>query len=211
MSKRIFAALAAVCLTAAQATHAQETNAADPAAVEQVAVGTCAICHGPQGNSISPKFPVLAGQQPSYFVAQLEAFKSQTRGDPDAMGYMWGMAAPLSETMMHGLADYYGKQIPRAGAKGPASLMARGAEIYQKGDASKGIPACAACHGPHAGGNDTYPRLAGQHAQYLMKQLRSFQNNMRDVAVMHGVASGLKGNDVEAVAVYLQSLGNKGE
>ena len=61
--------------------------------------------------------------------------------------------------------------------------------------------------GAGAAGTDDYPRLAGQHVQYLMKQLRSFQNNMRNVAVMHGVATGLQLGDMEAVATYLQSLG----
>ena len=64
------------------------------------------------------------------------------------------------------------------------------------------------CHGPNAAGTDDFPRLAGQHAQYLLKQLRSFQNNMRDVAIMHGVAAGLKTGEMDAVASYLQSLGN---
>jgi cytochrome c553 len=54
---------------------------------------------------------------------------------------------------------------------------------------------------------DPNPRLAGQHVQYLMKQLRSFQNNMRNIAVMHGVALKLQRSDMEAVATYLQSLG----
>jgi cytochrome c553 len=60
---------------------------------------------------------------------------------------------------------------------------------------------------PGAVGTDAYPRLAGQHVPYLIKQLRSFQNNMRNVAVMHGVARGLEVADMEAVANYLQSLG----
>ena len=56
-------------------------------------------------------------------------------------------------------------------------------------------------------GTDAFPRLAGQHSQYLLKQLRSFQSNLRDVAVMHGVAESLAIGEMEAVAVYLQSLG----
>ena len=181
----------------------------DPAvrqAAERVAVGTCANCHGWRGHSIAPKFPVLAGQHASYLLAQLHAFKSQSRGDPDALGYMWGMSAPLDDALMAGLADYYGRQTPRAGDRIDAVLIARGMQIYQGGDAAAGIPPCVACHGPNAAGTDAYPRLAGQHVQYLMKQLRSFQNNLRDVAVMHGVAQGLKVHDMLAVSAYLQSL-----
>jgi cytochrome c553 len=190
------------------AAHAEDVDAAlGRVAAERVAVGTCATCHGPRGRSFSPKFPVLAGQHANYLIAQLKAFKAQTRGDPDALGYMWGMAAPLSDQLMTALGDYYSRQIPIAGPSGTAALIARGQDIYQKGDSAAGIPPCGACHGPGAAGTDDYPRLAGQHVQYLVKQLRSFQNNMRNVAVMHGVAQGLQINDIEAVATYLQSLG----
>lgn len=176
-------------------------------AAERIAVGTCANCHGWRGHSIQPKFPVLAGQHANYLLAQLRAFKAQTRADPDALGYMWGMAGPLDEATMAALADYYSRQVPWAGDRGDPRLIARGQQIYQHGDAAEGIPPCGACHGPEAAGTDMYPRLAGQHVQYLMKQLRSFQNNLRDVAIMHGVAQGLKAPDMVAVSEYLQSLG----
>ncbi len=176
-------------------------------AAERVAIGTCAACHGPKGHSFAPKYPVLAGQHANYLVAQLQAFKSQSRGDPDAIGYMYGMAAPLDDSMMAGLADYYSRQTPQPGPSGDAALIARGQSIYQNGDSAQGVPPCAACHGATAAGTEAYPRLAGQHVQYLIKQLRSFQNNMRNVAVMHGVARGLQLADMQAVATYLQSLG----
>jgi cytochrome c553 len=193
---------------AMSAALAEEADSAHNRIVaERVAVGTCATCHGPRGHSLSPKFPVLAGQHANYLVAQLQAFKAQTRGDSDALGYMWGMAAPLSDELMASLADYYSHQAPMAGPTGAAALITRGQDIYQKGDPAAGVPPCGACHGPGAAGTDDYPRLAGQHVQYLIKQLRSFQNNMRNVAVMHGVAQGLQLNDMEAVATYLQSLG----
>lgn len=187
--------------------HAAPPDASMRLAAERIAVGTCAACHGWRGQSIQPKFPVLAGQHADYLLTQLRAFKAQTRGDPDALGYMWGMASPLDEPMMAALADYYGRQSPLAGDSGDPQLTARGQQIYLHGDAAEGIPPCAACHGPQAAGTDVYPRLAGQHVQYLMKQLRSFQNNLRDVAIMHGVAQGLKLADMRAVSVYLQSLG----
>jgi cytochrome c553 len=189
------------------AAQAEDIDAFSRAAAKRVAIGTCAACHGPQGHSFSPKFPVLADQHASYLVSQLQAFKAQSRGDPDALGYMWGMAAPLNDALIAGLADYYSNQSALPGPAGDPTLIARGKTLYQDGDSAEGIPPCAACHGPTAAGTDTFPRLAGQHVQYLMKQLRSFQNNMRNVAVMHGVATGLKRADMEAVATYLQSLG----
>jgi cytochrome c553 len=204
---RCLVSVAGASLLGLSVANAQDTDAANRAAAERVAIGTCATCHGPQGHSYSPKFPVLSGQHAKYLVAQLQAFKAQTRGDPDALGYMWGMAAPLGDEQMAALADYYSRQIPVAGPTGAAALITRGKDIYQNGDSAAGVPPCAACHGPAAAGTDDYPRLAGQHVQYLIKQLRSFQDNMRNVAVMHGVAKGLQLGDIEAVATYLQSLG----
>ncbi len=199
--------LVAAALAMAAGARAEDLNAVSPAAVKRVAIGTCQNCHGPQGHSISPKFPVLAAQHASYLAAQLHAFKAQTRGDPDAMGYMWGMAAMLDDQLIEGLADYYSRQKPENGENVSGAQLARGKNLYQNGDATNGIPACAACHGASAEGSDTFPRLAGQHSQYLIKQLRSFQSNLRNVAVMHGVAQSLKAEEMNAVALYLQSLG----
>ena len=78
--------------------------------------------------------------------------------------------------------------------------------MYRDGHVEQGVPACAACHGADGHGMADFPRLAGQHAQYVLKQLDSFQTNMRNVAIMHGVASGLTGDDAAAVAAYLESL-----
>jgi cytochrome c553 len=193
-------------LGAATPGRTDEISALTRLAAQHVAVNTCASCHGRQGRSIAPKFPVLAGQHAGYLAAQLHAFKAQTRGDPDALGYMWGMSAPLDDEMINGLAAYYAAQRPGPGTQGDAALIARGADIYAKGIAAEGIPPCASCHGANGAGTDQFPRLAGQHAQYLLKQLRSFQSNLRDMAVMHGVAQGMALGEMEAVAAYLESL-----
>ena len=207
MKTLITVASTVAVLVLVRGSLADELSAEARLAAQQVAVSTCATCHGQQGRSVVPKFPTLASQHPKYFAAQLQAFKAQSRGDPDAIGYMWGMAAPLSDDMIAGLAAYYAAQAPGRGSGGDGGAIARGADIYANGVAAEGIPPCVACHGPGAAGTDDYPRLAGQHAQYLLKQLRSFQNNMRNVAVMHGVAQDLKANEMQAVAAYLQSLG----
>jgi cytochrome c553 len=200
----VTAVVAALWAASVQADDADSTTRAVAA---RIAVGTCANCHGWRGHSIAPKFPVLAGQRANYLLAQLQAFRAQTRGDPDALGYMWGMAAPLDDSIMSSLATYYSQQSPVAGERGDPALMARGMQLYQNGDQAEGIPPCMACHGPHGEGTDMFPRLAGQHVEYLMKQLRSFQNNLRSVAIMHGVAQGLRVSDMRAVATYLESLG----
>ena len=196
-TKRISFLATLAALAVSGLTLAADLDPEAKAAAQHVAVLSCGVCHGPQGRSTTPKFPVLAGQHASYLIAQLKAFKAQTRGDPDALGYMWGMAAPLNDDS---------KQSPATGHGGDAATIARGAEIFSKGIAAEGIPPCISCHGPNAAGTDDFPRLAGQHSQYLLKQLRSFQSNLRNMAVMHGVASELKTNEMSAVAAYLQSL-----
>lgn len=208
MKNAMLAGLALAGLLGMAWVSAQEVDPGQRTAAARIAVGTCATCHGRQGHSISPKFPVLAGQHAPYLVAQLHAFKTQTRGDPDALGYMWGMAAPLDDDVIVALADYYSRQTPRAGIGQNSALIARGKQLYQSGAPAQGIPSCAVCHGPNAEGTDAFPRLAGQHVQYLLKQLRSFKTNLRNVAVMHGVAQGLQSGEMRAVSAYLESLGS---
>ena len=190
---------------AAGGAGAQETDAQASLKASRLAVGVCGTCHGPQGVSSVPKYPRLAGQNANYLAAQLKAFRGQTRGDADAMGFMWGMAAGLDDATIDALAAYYAAQKPPAGHTIDAAKVARGGEIVQHGVESAGVPACSACHGPNGEGMGEFPRLAGQHEQYLLKQLGAFQSNMRNVAVMHGVASGLKLQEMEAVAAFLQS------
>jgi len=180
---------ATVLASAASAVRADAPDATVTLHARTVAITTCGTCHGPLGNNTNPKYPVLAGQNPTYLAAQLKAFRSQARGDPDAISYMWGMAA----------------QKPAASPGADAAAIAKGRDIYQNGIAAEGVPACSSCHGPDAHGTKEFPRLAGQHSQYILKQLGSFQNNMRDVAIMHGVALNLRGPQMEAVAAFLES------
>jgi len=185
--------------------HADEPDAASMAYARQLAIGVCGTCHGPHGNSTQPKFPRIAGQNANYLATQLKAFRSQTRGDPDALGYMWGMAGQLDDTTIDALAKYYSGQRPEPVRKRDMALATRGRDIFEHGIESEGVPACAACHGPDAHGLADFPRLAGQHAQYVLKQLGSFQSNMRNVAVMHGVAQNLRVTEMAAVAAYLEA------
>jgi cytochrome c553 len=200
----LFLTLAAACLGAT--ATAGEIDPGAKVHAERLAIGTCGTCHGPRGVSTLPKYPRLAAQNAGYLVAQLKGFRSQTRGDPDAVGYMWGMAANLDDETIEALAAYYAAQPPPPPIAGqPAEVVARGREIYEHGIESKDLPACGACHGPVGEGMAAFPRLAAQHAQYVLKQLTSFQSNMRNVAVMHGVAVTLQVPEMEAVAAFLQA------
>jgi cytochrome c553 len=180
--------------------------AATPQTAEDTAIGVCGTCHGPDGNSINPMFPRLAGQHAGYIVRQLKFFKDEQRADPYAIAYMWGMASGLSDDTIDALAQYYARQKMGPGKSHDPATIARGRDIFEHGIPAQGVPACAACHGQDALGSDAYPRLAGQHAEYILKQLASFQSNMRNIAVMHGVAQNLRTPEMKAVADYLESL-----
>jgi cytochrome c553 len=205
MRHAIVTALGLLCAFGLGAARADSVDAATHEHAVRIAVGTCGSCHGATGVSEQPKYPRLAGQNANYLAAQLKAFRAQTRGDADAIGYMWGMSAALEDGTIDALAQYYASQHAGRGHGGDGALVARGRQIYEKGVESVGVPACAACHGPDAHGMGDFPRLAGQHSQYVLKQLASFQSNMRNVAVMHGVAQGLKLEEMRAVAAYLEA------
>lgn len=184
--------------------RADEPDAAARAHAQKIAITVCGTCHGPDGNSMNPKYPRLAGQNANYLAAQLKAFRAQTRGDPDAIGYMWGMASQLDDDTIQALAAYYAGQKAEPSASGDSATVSRGRQIFAQGVAAQGVPACSSCHGPDAHGLQDFPRLAGQHAQYVLKQLASFQSNMRNVAIMHGVAQNLNLEDMDAVAAFLE-------
>jgi cytochrome c553 len=211
----VSAAAASLFATMAMAQDAAAPVEITPAAAQEAeytATTRCAFCHGPQGHSISPIYPALAGQKAWYIDEQLHLFKAQTRADPYARGFMWGMAAQLTDLQIAALADYYSKQTPFQSKPAPfsgareAALAAQGKSIYSEGVAATGVAPCSACHQEDAGGSDQFPRLAGQHASYLIKQLKALRSGARDQIVMNGVAGPLKDSDMKAVSQYLESL-----
>ena len=202
----LMAATGALAFLLAPPLDRAQDLTATPLNAEDTAIGVCGTCHGPDGNSTNPMFPRLAGQHPGYIVRQLKFFKDESRADPYAIAYMWGMASGLSDDTLDALAQYYARQKTGPGKSHDPATIARGRDIFEHGIPSQGVPACAACHGTDALGSDQYPRLAGQHAEYILKQLGSFQSNMRNIAVMHGVAQNLRTPEMKAVADYLESL-----
>jgi cytochrome c553 len=137
---------------------------------------------------------------------QLHAFKDQTRADPDAQAYMWGMTSQLSDASISALAAYFAKQSAAEGKSGYAALIAKGKQIFVEGVPDRQIPACASCHGGQAQGNGPFPRLAGQHAPYLLKQLLVIQSVLRTAPVMHGVIKDLNRDQMQAFVAYLESI-----
>jgi cytochrome c553 len=172
------------------------------AAGEKVVASVCQNCHGPGGNSTSATFPRINGQQAEYIIAQLKAFRDHSRADPHAMAYMWGMAARLDDAAIASIATYLASRPPTRAQTGGA-LSEQGRQIYATGDAGHNIPACAACHGASGEGNGPIPRLAGQHADYLRKQLEAFRSLLRNNDVMHPNTQDMTDSQIEAVVSYL--------
>jgi cytochrome c553 len=172
----------------------------------KMAAEVCSVCHGLAGRSENNRFPKLAGQQAEYLENQLRNFKGHIRAEPDAHDFMWGVAALLDDELISGLAHYFQAQAPSSGKPGDPSLAATGKDIFRNGIPSRGVTACATCHGSNAAGNGVFPRLAGQHPEYLLKQLQLIQSAVRDVPAMHGVVKDLKPEEMEALAAYLHSI-----
>jgi cytochrome c553 len=173
-----------------------------------IAVQVCAACHGSDGRSLSPNFPNLAAQQSTYLENQLKAFRSHHRSDPAGFEYMWGLSAHLTDEQIKGLAAYYAGQAPHHAGAMTAQSSAEGRTIFEKGIPENRIPACATCHGQAAQGNGQFPRLAGQHRDYLIKQLQVFQrtDERPDGSVMKEIAHSLTPENMQAVASYLEAM-----
>lgn len=193
----------ALGLSLARAASSDDMAAA---AAQKLAKTTCFLCHGEGGLSVSPTFPRLAGQQAAYVEAQLKAFKDQTRSDPDALAYMYGMASQLSDNMMKALGEYFQTLTPAPAKAEPAKDVAAGKDIYEHGLTSLNVPACQTCHGPQAAGQGQFPRLAGQHVAYLIKQLRAFKSGVRASLIMGPIAHNLTEAQMNDVADYVRSL-----
>jgi len=169
---------------------------------------TCAACHGIDGNSVTPDWPMLAGQHASYIVRQLRAFKNGERTDVT----MKPFADLLSEQDMLDVAAYFETQTPTPKGADPA-LVGLGQQIYRGGVPGRNIAACIACHGPEGTGNPlaAYPRIGGQHASYTTKQLNAYRTGDRrsDVELnqmMRNVAEQLFEDEIRALASYVQGL-----
>jgi cytochrome c553 len=203
---------AAVAFATGCANPTRSRDLANPnVSATTLAQQVCSNCHGLTGNATSPNFPNLAAQTEPYLVAQLTAFKSRGRQDPAGFEYMWGLSRSLTEDQIQGLAAYFAAQKPgRQPREGDAARLPSGKSIFESGVSEKSVPACSSCHGLQGEGNATFPRIAGQHADYLVKQLLVFQRTDARPAgsIMKPVAHELTAQNIEDVAAYLQSLGN---
>jgi len=190
---------------------AQVAHAADIEAGKEMAATVCAACHGANGVSVSDAIPNLAAQRPAYIEAQLKAFKEGTRKHSSATGHTDIMnVIQLSAQDMANVAAYFASQQEKPGASRNKDTIDLGRRIWRAGDASKGLPACASCHGATGAGMPVeFPRLAGQHAEYLEAQLKAFAAGTRanDAnKAMRTIAAKMTGQEMRAVADYAAGL-----
>lgn len=166
------------------------------AAPEKAAL--CASCHGPNGNSPDPQFPIIAGQTARYLYLQLRDFKEGRRKEPS----MTPMAEGLSREEMLALSSWFARQKPVANGFKPDEKKAR------LGRAKADETLCTMCHLGGFIGQNEIPRVAGQHYQYIVKQLSDFKARRRtnDAGNMTSVSNTLSDADIENLAHYIAGL-----
>lgn len=193
-----------IALTTLCAATAAGANPSDTARAEDIVQGKCFICHGANGESSSPVFPRLAGQNAAYVSRQLADYQSGKRKS----SVMQPMVEGLGPDDIRALGTWFASQPTLAHPVEDGDLAGVGRFVYLRGNPFSGVAACASCHGTDGHGSATLPRLAGQHAQYTENQLKQFNKRERtnDNAVMHAIASKLSELEVKAVAAYLSGL-----
>ena len=166
----------------------------------------CGACHGTDGNSTTPIWPSLAGQNATYTILQIQSFQSRRRDDPA----MSAMADTLVDADVAKIPAYYAAQ-PVAIRPIARDEVAAGQKLYRGGDGARGIPACMACHGPNGAGNAaaTYPALRGQQSEYTVLQLKAYRDGKRTTdprQMMRSIAEKMSDEDMQAVARYISAL-----
>lgn len=188
--------------------------AAGKAASGEAKAALCTACHGPNGNSVNPEWPRLAGQSAVYIAEQLRLFRSGVRDNP----IMKPLAASLSDQDINDLAVYYEAQTP-SGLEADPSYWKAGETLYLSGDAARDVPACVACHGPVGRGNLAagYPALRAQQSVYVVKQLNDYASGARytgpnpnqaspNGVMMLTLAKRLTPEEIRDVASYVQGM-----
>ncbi len=167
----------------------------------------CAACHGADGNSTNPDWPKLAGQGEAYIIKQLHDFRADKRAEATMTPMAKGIAS--DEDVLH-LAAYFSSQKTKPGTANKDKVEL-GRAIYKGGVMDSGVAACSACHGPTGMGNwpAKYPKVSGQHAKYIVTQLKNFKSSTRNNdagKIMRNIALKMTDAEMEAVAEYMSGL-----
>ena len=212
MKRSLLALLCAMTAIGAQAADAAKAAPkGDASRGQAIATTVCAACHGADGNSQLAVNPKLAGQHPEYLFKQMKNFKAAD-GKPAERNsaVMNGMIAAFDDGQMRDLAAYFSAQTQTGDVAKNRETIELGQKLYRSGDLSKGLPACAACHGPAGAGLPAqYPRIGGQFAEYTEVQLKSFRDGVRandPNKMMRMVALKMTDAEIKAVADYVAGL-----
>jgi cytochrome c553 len=187
------------------------TYQGDAAKGQPLASAVCGACHNPDGNSVTAANPKLAGQHAAYLFKQMKNFKAGDDGKSERVNaIMNGMIAPYTEEQMKDFAAYFASQKQTGSEIKNRETLELGKKLYRAGDASKGLPACAACHGPAGAGLPAqFPRIGGQFAEYTEAQLKAFRVSERandPNKMMQMVAIKMTDAEIRAVADYIAGL-----
>ncbi len=191
---RLASTAGVVCSLLTALAQAQ-APAAGPAPAK---AAVCVACHGDEGRSTQAVYPILAGQTARYMYLELRDYQEGRRSHP----LMTPMVAGMTRDEMRELADYFAKQKP------PTQTFAVDPAKAALGKAKADETLCTMCHlGGFAGQNEV-PRVAGQHYDYIVKQLNDFKarNRTNDAGSMTSVAGTLSPQDIENLAHYLVGL-----
>ncbi len=206
------AAIALACTVVGTARPADISLPPDPSVLQgqELVSYACSKCHGASGNgiSISPIFPILAGQQSIYLEEQLKLLRQRYRSDPHARAFMWGISRALTDEQIESVATYFSSLPPVTGrpSNNPA-LVAKGKEIYENGvPAPRKVIKCIECHGETSEGTNTVPRLAGQHPGYVALQLHYYRSKLRVNKLMNRNVQNITDDEIAAVTEYISTL-----
>jgi cytochrome c553 len=203
------AAIALAAMAVRDAYSATLIVPPDPSTMDTKALvnNACSKCHGEYGVSISPLFPILAGQLPGYIEAELKLFRIRGRSDPRGRAFMWGIARGLTDEQIKGVAQYFSSQpaVKGSGTSNPA-LADKGKVMYENGAPNRDIEACTVCHGHSGEGVNTQPRLAGQHPDYVSIQMFQYRKGLRENKVMQHVTEKMTDDEIAAVVDYVSTL-----
>jgi len=203
--------LAGVLSTASAAEHAKSAAKGDPAKGQAIGSTMCAACHAADGNSIGAPNPKLAGQHAEYLFKQMKNFKAADGNPPERNNpIMNGMIAAFDEAQMRDLAAYFAAQKQIGDQAKNRDTLEAGQKIFRAGNAAKGLPACAGCHGPTGMGIPAqFPRIGGQFADYIEAQLKGFRDGTRandPNGMMRTIALKMTDAEIKAVADYTAGL-----
>jgi cytochrome c553 len=207
----LMATLMAVVAVANANEPAKGPYKGDPAKGQALGSTICAACHNPDGNSTVAANPKLAGQNADYLFKQMMNFKSVDGKQPERVNaVMNGMIAPFNEEQMRDLAAYFSSQKQKGEVAKNRDTIELGQKLYRAGNMGKGLPACAACHGPTGAGIPAqYPRVGGQFADYIEAQLKAFRDESRandPNKMMRMVAIKMTDVEIKAVSDYIAGL-----